>query len=262
MRALLLLSLLVPQLAAAKCMAPSAFVVAPDTAPPDPTVWVFVPGGWREVSLTVTVDGAPTAAAATLTSYGDGQHGFPATVHAAEAGPIALTTPDLSDANGRIVPHFAVWAVAIDADAGQVTVALNDGYDREGASFAIDPAWKAPRAAAVTLTDLGVEQMSWTCSHQHTRNLRPSVDAPVYRLEWAVTEQAWRDGERHTLLLPRAMDPYFGRDADTMLELGHVNCNGYTMTRGGAIWAAAVGLYADGSETPLPDPVRVVVPGR
>lgn len=262
----MLVLLVATGLAEAKCAMPTAFLAGLDgSLPPDPAVWVFAPGWGQDSQVTVLVDGAAGRAKAELVSFGDGGQGWPGTLVQPDAsGVLALDLPVVHDGERPVVPSFVAWRVDIDADAGSKVEVTLDGVKKTAMVEKLATLAMAPREE-VALEDLGVSQRSWTCSFEMTRRMRPSVEAPVYRVEWAATEQAWKDGETHVTWMPRNPGRWFERFSDTSalpreLAFGHLNCAGWTLQRGGSVWVGVRGVFPDGSETPAPMPVRIDVP--
>jgi len=113
------------------------------------------------------------------------------------------------------------------------------------ARFEVRTPTERTAVASVTIAGLEFEESEWTCSFQRTRNLAPSVEAPAYRLEWALSAADYRRGQRKHLVLPGAR-----AGTETSVKLGHLDCVGWTFPwEGPDVFVGLVALHADGSET-------------
>jgi hypothetical protein len=230
----LLLLLLAP--VSAKCRMPQPIVSSDgEVVPADPVVWVFVPR--REV------------------------------------GDFVLQA---QDAQGRAVPSrvervpggrdLQVWKVALDT-SGDGRVSLKASWTHYGsetleASVTVRESWSAPALSAPSVQDAGVTRLSWTCSHQETRDLAVVAPAAVaYELVWAGSEADWARGEVQTATLPSHWSQVFGERRSPELALGHLNCTGeWFEWRLPRVWVGLRALYADGSRSPLSAPLAVAAP--
>lgn len=229
-------ALFAPSTALAKCAGPSAFLVPADgDLPANPSIHLFFPA-WTKAPPVLTVKD--------------------------EAG------NELEHTLVAVPSTKAFQVVRIDVESGAAT-SLVVSRDMHGTAkeqaYRIDPSYaKAPRSS-VRIESATESSYQWTCSHEELRNLSVDTTAPLYRVEWAESEKAFRDGERKTLLLPhRTSELAFRGDkpvpTTASLPLGHINCTGSTLEWNGPIWAAVVAMYPDGSETPLGEPEQIPPP--
>lgn len=121
-------------------------------------------------------------------------------------------------------------------------------------NYVIDRAWKRPGDKSVRIDSLTKEMRSWQCSHNQTYNLRPSVSAMAYRVEWATTPTDFAAGNRESGVFPYSLEPFFqpqGGPFEAVIKLGHANCLSNTFRWPAAIvYVGLVALHPDGSETP------------
>lgn len=135
------------------------------------------------------------------------------------------------------------------------------------ATFQVVKRWQKPSLEPVTVVKTRTEASRWTCSYQRSKNLTPSALAPAYRLEWAESARAFREGQRKSVVLPYNMSLFFqgnrAAPTDALLQLGHVSCQGHTLEfKGRPIWIGLRALYADGSESKAgAKPRRLTPPG-
>jgi hypothetical protein len=237
---------LAPAPARGKCAMPAAVIVPPDGAalPPKPVLYAFVPGGFGKrpadaLPLTI-VDGAGAKVSFRVTRLGE-------------------------------APAFAAYRIEVDARAGsRITVKLTQQMYREvtiARTYAVAGDWKRPARGATAVTKVTHESHRWTCSHQLSQNLTPGRFAPAYRVEWAETEKAWRDGKRERLFLPYSKAEFWNWRNEkvpqaALLELGHLDCMGSTFEwKGKPIYVGVAALHPDGSEDPpAAEPVKVSPP--
>lgn len=232
------LSLSLPSVAAAKCAAPGAFLVpANGDLPANPTLHLFFPLWTKE----------PPAISIT-----DGQG------NELEHRLVALPS----------TKAFQVVRIEVESGAATSIVVLQEsrGTDRSQ-THRIDPSYAPAPRSRVRIEGAVESSHEWTCSYEEVRNLSVDTIAPLYRVEWADSEKAFRDGERKTLLLPHRVRELAFRWSDevllpkaALLPLGHINCTGSTLEWNGPIWAAVVAVYPDGSETPLGEPEEIQPP--
>ncbi|MGC4116740.1 MAG: hypothetical protein QM765_19705 [Myxococcales bacterium] len=123
------------------------------------------------------------------------------------------------------------------------------------ADYRVAPQRPRLRDAFAKIKGVEVEQRTWTCSFQQSRNLATSVEAPAFRLEWARSAQDYRQGRREKVVLPASRQGELW-----VIKLGHLDCVGWTFPwEGGDVFVGVAGLHEDGSETPPdPEPFRVV----
>lgn len=231
---------LAPASALAKCAGPGAFLVPFEgDLPGDPSVHLFFPSWMKDAPDVVVKD----------------QDGNPLE-HRIVAVPSSSA--------------FQVLRIDVES-AGATSLALSFANDSGRAlperTFRIDPKYApAPRSAA-RIESVTESSYEWTCSHEEAQQLSVDTRAPLYRVEWAASEREFRAGNRQQVLLPHRIKELAFRWNDSpvpdspLLVLGHLNCTGSTLDwKQGAIWAAVVALYPDGSETPLGEPMRVKPP--
>lgn len=213
----------------ADCMASSPFL-SPATGaklPPNPVLYAFVPEHMADP--TARVESSPSGAEirAEKVSSNDTFKTFKLTVTRAPTGTIKI--------------ELGIWKGG------------SHSYYADG-EYAIDPGWKKPAGAAVEITSLTVEMSAWTCSHNQTYNLRPSVRAVAYRLEYATSYDDFSKGKRQTAVHPTSLEGFFtpkDEPGEAIVKLGHANCLYETFRWPAAlIYAGLVALHPDGSETP------------
>lgn len=241
---------LMPRQAEAKCAYPTPFFAGPadGTVPANPVLYLFAPRGYAFTPL---------------------KH--QPVVHATDGLglPVALEIRGVST-----TPAFDTYELrATLAAPNRLTVTLG-GLPKwmahrkaPTATYQVVERWKKPSLQPVTVVKARTQSSRWTCSYQHTKNLTPSTVAPAYRLEWAESAQAFREGKRQSVVLPYNHGLFFlyNRAAPTeaLLELGHVSCHGHTFEfKGRPIWIGLRALYADGSESKgSAKPRRLMPPG-
>lgn len=237
-------TLAAPLDAEAKCMMPGPFVgpVSGSALPPSPTFWVF---GRDSINRVEVWAGGTELSVATA---------------------VAWQTEDM-----------VVLEVAVDY-AGPDTLDVRVYDDRWGgtaeptttATYTIDPEWVQLATAdrPVEIRGAEIESSRWTCSHTNAVTLSIDTEAPSYRFEWAPTRELWDAGERTAYTMPRSIRGYYRWATDReppppTLELGHVSCFGHTVPPEHAkgfdrlVYGGVIAQYADGTETPLPEPVLV-----
>ena len=234
-RWLLPLFLLAAPAAHAKCASPGAFVV-PDGGPlpMNPRLHVFVPA-WRD--------------------------GLPKLDITNEDG-VTLDHTIVAVTSSKAFDVFQVDVRSVNVETIHVEI---EGARRKN-SYAIDRGWKAPSASPVRVTTVGESSFEWTCSNEEARLLTPDTQAPLYRVTWAQSEEAFRAGKHESVLLPNLTKAlawnWEGKPVKGAAELplGKLNCSGNTLEWQGPIWAAVVAIHPDGTETPLGDPIEIAPP--
>jgi hypothetical protein len=230
---------LAPASALAKCAAPNEVLVpAEGDLPIDPSLHLFLPF-WKKEAPEITVkdqDGNPL------------EH--------------KLTAVTSS-------PAFDVLRIEVEsAGATSISVSFGStGRQPPERTFRIDPRYAtAPRSAA-RIESVTESSYEWTCSREELQQLEIDTAAPLYRVEWASSERDFHAGKRTSLLLPHRLKELAFRwnkdpvPTSALLPIGQINCTGKTHDwTQGAIWAAVVAMYPDGSETPLGEPVLVKPP--
>ena len=212
----------------ADCMASRSFIVpVPGTAlPPDPVIYAFVPE------------------------------------HMADPGAyIESDDPDASVTIKRVSGNdtFNAFELSVKKKPGafKVVVSMKVGKSESvyaESEYSVDAAWKKPTAKIVKIDKLTKESSGWTCSHNLTYNLHPSVQAMAYRLEWAKSREDFDAGKRETAVFPYSLQPFFDKKpgpAPAVVKLGHANCLSDTFRWPSAfVYAGLTALHPDGSETP------------
>jgi hypothetical protein len=236
-----------PVPARASCASPQPFVAPADGSmlPRDPTVFLFVPaflaGEEFETEIDVSIDGRSASYWPELVSASPAFHTYRITI-ATGAGSDLL-----------VRAAFRIGEAPFNEIESRHRVA-----DVEPPDFGVESAMARPERA----------YSSWMCSYQSTWNLRPQVDAPAYRVEWAATREAYDGGARSTVVLPGRMGGFWtypGRDpapAPAEVQLGHADCMDHTMVWPGAhAWVGVWALLPDGREVALTDePIRLTKP--
>lgn len=104
------------------------------------------------------------------------------------------------------------------------------------------------------------ELSQWTCSFQRSKNLTVDADGAIaFLLTWT------RDGTTETAVLPPSMKPFFdGKPpAEQVLELGHVNCLGFSFDwEPGAIDLRVSALFSDNTKSVLPSKATRIAPPK
>ncbi len=234
------LLLALPSAAAAECMMAGSFF-SPEAGaivPPDPVLFYFA---------------SPWAAEGTTFTAKD-----------AEGKPLPVAATQVTKADAHVA-----FRVAVKASAGAVVVEA-----RRGTGTPVEARYRvgAPGGCAaekpVEIRSAKVESYAWTCSHQSTKNLVVSVEAPAYRVEWSRSEADFRAGKREKVVVPHRMERFFhwgekpwAPPGPGQVELGHVNCMGHTLRWDApAYWVGVAALHEDGTEDPPAGPVRVEAP--
>jgi hypothetical protein len=212
--------------ARADCMASSPFL-SPATGaklPPDPVIYAFVPEHMADPTAKVS---SGASISVEKVSSNDTFNSFRLTVKNAPSG--------------RIKVELGIWKLG------------SHSYYADG-EYTIDPVWKKPAGAEVKIASLTKEIDAWTCSHNQTYNLRPSVRAAAYRLEYATSYDDFVKGKRQTAVHPVSLNGFFApkdEPGEAIVKLGHANCLYETFRWPAAlIYAGLVALHPDGSETP------------
>jgi hypothetical protein len=233
------LGLLAAGNAHAKCAAPHP-VLAPDggALPPNPIVYLFSPMPERLKPRVIARDAAQRPL------------------------PLKMTLASQTAA-------FAVYKLELAVASGSVDVEL--GYPEwtpatTHTAYTVEPA--AARAhEAPHVEGPHAHSYTWTCSYQKSQDLELTSQAPVYRVEWAESEQDVRRGLTRKSLMPSRLERFFWDPRQPPLaregriELGYVSCLGGTFDWGATpIWVSVVALFPDGSETPAAPPRRIEPP--
>ncbi len=213
--------------ALAKCASPgpTAFPSA-GALPTRPTLHLFIPSH-REEAPQFTLDGKPLDV---------------------KVVPVSKT------------PAYDVFEVDIPATTGALQLKWRYGEQewtiRDGSSS------KVP--ASINITDTEARSSAWTCSWASEWLLTPSASAPVYRVEVAETRLAWSAGDRRSVYVPGDLRQMWGDSAmNAVVQLGHANCFGHTLEwpdEDASLWVGLVGVYPDGSETEVGDPIQLEAP--
>lgn len=226
-----------PGAALAKCASPGAFLVPIDgDLPANPSLHVFFPSWTKEPPVLTVTD---------------------------EQG---------NDLEYRIVAvpsskAFQVVRVEVETGAATSIVVSTESFrETKPRTYRIDRSYAPAPRARVRIEATSESSYQWTCSHEEVRSLSVDTAAPLYRVEWAESEKAFRAGERRTVLLAHRTQELAFRwndkpvPATALLPLGYLNCTGATLEWEGPIWAAIVAMYPDGSETPLGEPEQIQPP--
>lgn len=113
---------------------------------------------------------------------------------------------------------FRIWRISFDASEESVVTVGHSIGSREPTLRTIFPIERAQEREGVSRS-VRVESLSesfyyWTCSAEMLQRLSVDVAAPVYRIEWAPSEDAFLRGDRKRFLLPHRTDAgYWGKDA-------------------------------------------------
>jgi len=215
--------------ARADCMASSPFLSPAESAklPPNPVIFAFVPEHMADPTARVASSPAGAQVRVEKLSANDTFKAFKLTVTEAPSGTIKIA--------------LGIWKGS-------------DHSYYADAEYEIDPAWKKPAGAEVAITSLTKEIDAWTCSHNQTYNLRPSVRAVAYRLEYATSYDDFAAGKRQTAVHPASLSSFFApkeEPGEAIVKLGHANCLYETFRWPAAlIYTGLVALHPDGSETP------------
>lgn len=233
--AALLLS--VPSVAAAKCAAPGPFLVpAEGDLPANPSLHLFFPA-WSKEPPPFTIK--------------DGQGN------------------ELEHTVVAVASSKAFQVVRIDIASGDATsiVVSQESYGTtKDRTYRVDRSYAPAPRSRVRITSTPESSYEWMCSHEELRNLTVDTTAPLFRVEWAESEKAFRAGERKSVLLAHRTTELAFRwnekpvPETASLPLGHLNCTGATLEWNGPIWAAVIAVYPDGSETPLGEPEEIPPP--
>lgn len=224
-----MLMLLAPE-AGADCMAARSFI-SPATGsrvPADPVLFAFVPWDRPVPGVEVTAGGEEVEAKITHLSTTPTFKSYRIDVDRHQPGDI----------------HVKVSLVVQDSEAVYTE-----------ATYTIDPAWKkTSKASEVKAKMLGKEVDAWTCSHNMTYNLEPSVQAPAYRVQWATTVEDYEAGKRQSAVFPFTLQGFFDEKLEhvfTVIKLGHANCLSDTFKWPDAlVYVGLAALHEDGTETP------------
>ncbi|MFN7131758.1 MAG: hypothetical protein ACK4N5_06730 [Myxococcales bacterium] len=150
-------------------------------------------------------------------------------------------------------PSFDAYRIDIlDSGAFTLHVRLSFGeWDELQATYEVGRAEAKRDPGAVRILSTSESAYRWTCSWHATRNLHVSTSAPAFRVEFASSAEAYASGPRGKV----TVDASRGNE----LQLGHVNCGGFTFPWGDEpLYLGVVALFSDGSESPLPrEPTRV-----
>lgn len=145
---------------------------------------------------------------------------------------VEATVRRLSDSSA-----FEVRSVDVRTGSAKGFRIRVSGLSREDAdvlelSYQVDPEWKAPcTPREVTLRDPVREKFFWTCSGKDVVAFHPSVDAPVYRVEWADTPEDYASGARQLAYFPHDPEALWStsRHPDARIEIGYANCLGLNL---------------------------------
>ena len=210
------------------------------TLPPDPVIHLFVPTfhGGEEARLRVTVDGREVAP--TVTRVGQS-------------------------------PAFETLRIEVPtgAAARRLTVSHAARHEHE-LSYRIDRRARRPAGTSrppVTLRSARREIDHWTCSYTDAWQLALSP-APAYRVEWAVSREAFDRGEQTTTVFPGHSNQFWRADPDGregQVGLGHLSCFDHTIPAQALerpLWIKITALHPDGTESrPWPEPRLLGDPG-
>ena len=224
--------------AAADCMAARSFIapVTGSTLPANPVLYAFVPWDLPTPGVEVDAGGASVTAKIEHLSTNDTFKSYRITIERAVAGEITVQVLL------RVEDSVSVWAEA---------------------RYTLDPGWqKATQDRECRTTIVGKEQSGWTCSHNMTYNLEPSVQAIAYRLEWSTSAEDHAAGKRDSAVFPASLDGFFDpkqTGVTPTIKLGHANCLSNTFRWPAAlVYVGLTALHQDGSETPaVGTPVQV-----
>lgn len=168
-----------------------------------------------------------------------------ATDAAGRAVKVVVTSESATDAFNSYRVSFGSLA------KGDLMVRFVDKYDISNyVAYTVDPAWAAPKAVPPKVKVTRTET-SWTCSHQLTRNLEFSSVAPAYRVSFAANKAALASPVS-SIVLPANVQPVWNSSEPVKkasIEIGHVDCMGYTHKWSGGMWVRVTALRPDGSET-------------
>ena len=239
--AMIVAPMMTPEVAEAKCAIPGAFL-APDsgaTLPPNPVLYLFVPGHLAAEENDWATD---------------------VTVDLSAAGSAVAHQVDRVSSSPAFSTYRVTIALATPAKL-EVRVTLAHGFQRVlEASYSIGSSALAVEKPTRATGRPRRESSSWTCSYQRTWNVPLAVEAPAYRVEWAYWLTAYETGPRESIVFPRRMDSFFRWDdgpepSPPRVELGHVNCLGHTVSWPSRhrIWAGVWALMPDGTEIALTD---------
>lgn len=133
-------------------------------------------------------------------------------------------------------------------------------------SYTIDANYSPSRHAAVRVESFSESMYYWTCSAEALQMLSVDTVAPVFRVEWADSEDQFLRGPRQTVLLAhRTKDLAFSYgevSVTPQLDLGYIDCAGATIDWKSPIWVAVVAIFPDGSETPVGKPILIPPPSH
>ena len=122
---------------------------------------------------------------------------------------------------------FRTYRISVDVRAGSFYLLVNE-YLRY--AYTIDPEWKPPRASVVTVAQKYHERYRDICAREVAVYVAPSVDAPAYRLEWALTEADYRAGRRQKIIFPWSMGTFWRSYRNPPdLGLGYIGGIGETL---------------------------------
>lgn len=218
-----------PQSAQAMCASPRIGFSHEDgaTLPEDPSVYVFIPGELRHRIEVLAGD---------------------------EVLEREVVEVSRSDA-------LAAYRVSFET-AGHTEVQLQlRGSGDDPLTYTIDPAWRAPAPrSSEGVIKTKSSRYRWQCSYEKARQLLLADDAPAYRVEIADSRAAYDRGERGRWVVPHDMGRLWrsyaepevpSPAADPVIELGHLNCMGWSVPKQlyeGCMVVGVVALHPDGSE--------------
>ncbi len=231
-----LVAVSLPSAVSAKCAAPGAFLVpGSGEVPQNPALHLFVPS-WMEQAPVLTARSGDHVLASKMTIVGSS-------------------------------PAFRVYRIEIETgDSSSIDVSFERWSNEVHGTYHVDARYAGAPRSAVQIEEITEKSYQWTCSYEETRRLGVDTRAPLYRVEFAASEEEFRSGVRRSLHLPHRTSEVAFRWEDSevpespLLVLGHVDCLGSTLEWKGPIWAAIVAMYPDGTETPLGAPQRIDPP--
>jgi hypothetical protein len=148
---------------------------------------------------------------------------------------------------------------------GAFTVELPDAAPWRGGStnnrYTINPVWQPPRKLAVGIRKTERSIREWTCSHEDATFLLPSVDAPVYRAEYATRADDYRRGITSTVVVPRNHRDFsiIRPGSPPRVGLGYMNCFGETLPSG-PMYVGLAAVFPDGTVIPAADDPVLINP--
>lgn len=162
----------------------------------------------------------------------------------------------------------AYRVVVTAATAGELEISLqNDHGDTTRTwTLAVDPRWRPPASSSAAIA-VSRQASRWTCSYQHTRNLRFHGAAAAYRVVLADSAADLTSDRTTSVVVPADTAAFFHAAApdlpqrDIDLALGHVSCLGHTLEWTRAKHVDIYALWPDGSEQSVTRaPLRLTPP--